>query len=98
MTTVMNFRNKRGWEGAPLLRQLARRNLPWMGLFFALTFLALPLQYMLAIFVYPVWGEYTALAALNVTPARIFTELSMLQFGVLVTAAAIFPESSGSSE
>lgn len=89
MTTVMNFRNKRGWEGASLLRQLVRRNLPWMGLFFLLTFWALPGHYMLVIFVYPVWGEYTALAALNVTPARIFTELSMLQFGVVVTAAAI---------
>ena len=96
MTTAMNFRNKRGWEGAPLLWQLVRRNRAWMGLFFLLTFWALPGHYMLelfvgrsSIFVYPVWGEYTALAALNVTPARIFTELSMIQFGVVVTAAAI---------
>ena len=50
MTTVMNFRNKRGWEGAPLLWQLVRRNRAWMGLIFILTFAALPLQYMLAIF------------------------------------------------
>ncbi|MCI9508634.1 MAG: ABC transporter permease [Angelakisella sp.] len=99
MTTVMNFRNKRGWEGAPLLRQLARRNLPWMGLFFALTFLALPLQYMLAIFYWPVElydstvysGNPPSMPAWapNYTPSRIFTKLSLIQFGILVTAGAI---------
>ncbi len=99
MTMAMNFRNKRGWEGAPLLWQLVRRNRAWMGLIFILTFAALPLQYMLAIFteqmaffdnvVYGADAPSIPYAAPNFTPARIFTELSMLQFGVVVTAAAI---------
>ncbi len=99
MTMAINFRNKRGWEGAPLLRQLTRRNRPWMGLFFALTFLALPLQYMLAIFYWPVElydstvysGNPPSMPAWapNYTPSRIFTKLSLIQFGVLVTAGAI---------
>ena len=85
MTMAMNFRNKRGWEGAPLLWQLVRRNRAWMGLIFILTFAALPLQYMLAIFteqmaffdnvVYGADAPSIPYAAPNFTPARIFTEL-----------------------
>ena len=97
MTTATSLRNKRRWEGAPLLWRLVWRNRAWMGLFFLLTFWVLPGHYMLQLFVgrssmieYPVPGlEYTPFIALNVAPARIFTGLSVREFVILVTAAAI---------
>lgn len=99
MTTATSFRNKRGWEGAPLLWRLVWRNRAWMGLIFVLTFAALPLQYMLAIFteqmaffdnvVYGADPPSMPYWAPNYTQARIYTKLSMIQFGVVVTAAAI---------
>lgn len=98
MTVTASFPGNRNQlrEGVPLLRHLLRKNLPWMGAFFALSFWVLPVHYILEIFMgrssilfLPGDDAPVPFGAPNATPARIFTELSMEEFLVLVTGTAI---------
>ena len=101
MTTVTTLpKNSSRREGMPLFRWLLRKNLPWMGLFFALCFLVQPLQYIIAIFGgEPVYYRHITVAegavfsdapftAPGAAAARIYTEQSLILFCFLVAVAA----------